>query len=523
MSHKTRATQRQVASGLRSDGKTWVEIAYILQARWPELNSRSAMRVAHAWSQGQAAEAWNRFWPENPKTATEIGLWELRRPGFATLDKLARLYECSVSDLVADLGDYRHRDPAHGRGGSGGVARSLIAEWRTAEDRLVGHWSEHFDGQGPAVSSDPRAQALAFWQLAGLYATTDVGADVLADVVMRVQLHGLWETLEAGADQPEGLLTERGQALLVALRGIMARQVGRLDEADRLLSEALAVPAFTGTMARLAQYYLAETRDIHEGDPIPLLLGLAQVDDRIGTEARIAYAHALIRLGDLPGALMVAEEFAVDSEDPEFRYRLHELVGHLWLCAGAFATAAEHFEISRQVAESQRSLLLEALGLRHLVLTRCWTEPRAVLGQVDEAERLNRHLNLHPGIGQCLVARAVAMAGQAPLADVDVLLAEADAVFTEAGYFDDALAAPAVAVFAAAASGDDELALRRRAAAIERARGRRSRTWLAAVDIWTGGHEHADTVVWPQGRDEAIRAWSAPLQLRRPESSALAG
>jgi len=29
--------------------------------------------------------------------------------------------------------------------------------------------------------------------------------------------------------------------------------------------------------------------------------------------------------------------------------------------------------------------------------------------------------------------------------------------------------------------------------------------------------------VWPQGRDEAIRAWSAPLHLRRPECSALAG
>ena len=114
MGRHERAEQRRVATALRAEGRTWVEIATTLRARWPELNGRAAMRTAHGWNQSDAAEAWNRLWPDRPKTDKDIGLWELRRPGFATLDRLAQLYECSVADLIADVGDYRHLDQASG-------------------------------------------------------------------------------------------------------------------------------------------------------------------------------------------------------------------------------------------------------------------------------------------------------------------------------------------------------------------------------------------------------------------------
>ncbi|HET6920413.1 MAG TPA: hypothetical protein VFI46_13235, partial [Jiangellaceae bacterium] len=112
MGHHTRYEQRQLATTLRASARTWVDIATTLRAKWPELNARAAMRVAHGWNQSDAANAWNELWPDRPKSDKDVGLWEIRRPGFATLDRLARLYECSVADLVADIGDYRHLDTA---------------------------------------------------------------------------------------------------------------------------------------------------------------------------------------------------------------------------------------------------------------------------------------------------------------------------------------------------------------------------------------------------------------------------
>ncbi|MGH9111317.1 MAG: hypothetical protein ACRDZN_03310, partial [Acidimicrobiales bacterium] len=201
-------------------------------------------------------------------------------------------------------------------------------------------------------------------------------------------------------------------------------------------------------------------------------------------------------------------------DDPEFRYRLHELLGVVWLLAGRFRAAADHFEISRQVGESEGSPLLLALGLRHLCLALCWIEPREALALLDEAEALNRDLNLAPGIGQCVTARAVCGIGTMPRAEVDVLLADADSTFLRAGYVDDALGPVALRVLAAAAAGDDELALERRAELADRSEGRRARTWLAAADAWTDHVGAFDGPTWPQGQDAAYDDWHAALTRR---------
>jgi hypothetical protein len=185
------------------------------------------------------------------------------------------------------------------------------------------------------------------------------------------------------------------------------------------------------------------------------------------------------------------------------------------LFAGQFDRSIEHFETSKEVAEEEDSALLTALSHRHIALASCWTQPTSVLNQLDDTERLNRDLNLQPGIGQCLLARAIALAGTAPLADLDAILAEADEVFTNAGYYDDALGAPAVGVFAAAVAGDDELVEQRRTNFIARCQGRRPRTWLAIVDTWAGQRDHLDSITWPQGSAEAYAAWTNVLQRRR--------
>jgi tetratricopeptide (TPR) repeat protein len=75
--------------------------------------------LAHAWSQRQAAEEWNQCWPDEPRTLKSFSYWETwpsatgHEPSLDVLGKLAQLYECSVSDLVADQPDYRHIDSAH--------------------------------------------------------------------------------------------------------------------------------------------------------------------------------------------------------------------------------------------------------------------------------------------------------------------------------------------------------------------------------------------------------------------------
>jgi hypothetical protein len=145
-----RHQQRLVAAGLRVQGRTWVEIAAVLRQR-PGVNARVALRLAHGWSQRQAAEQWNRRWPDDPKTFKNLSYWEVwpapsgYAPSLAVLDRLAQLYQCSVGDLLADVGDHRALDPHHRAtarhhgGVADGAMRELVELVQTAVGRaLVG-------------------------------------------------------------------------------------------------------------------------------------------------------------------------------------------------------------------------------------------------------------------------------------------------------------------------------------------------------------------------------------------------
>ncbi len=118
-----RSEQRALANELRRIGHTYVEVAGALRRQF-NVNLLVAFRLAHGWSQQQAADRWSRQWPDDPKTAKNISYWELwpsrtgHAPSLEVIDRLARLYQCSVSDLLADRGDYRLLDEA-GRGRPG--------------------------------------------------------------------------------------------------------------------------------------------------------------------------------------------------------------------------------------------------------------------------------------------------------------------------------------------------------------------------------------------------------------------
>lgn len=117
LTRSIRQQQRDLAASLRSQQKTWAEVAAAFCNEYG-VNVRAALRMARGWSQREAADRWNVRWPDDPKTFKNFSYWEQwpaatgHAPSLDVLARLAELYECSLADLVADCADFRHSDEA---------------------------------------------------------------------------------------------------------------------------------------------------------------------------------------------------------------------------------------------------------------------------------------------------------------------------------------------------------------------------------------------------------------------------
>lgn len=135
-----RRERREWSADLRSHGSTWVEIADAFADKYG-VNPRVALRLAHDWSQRDAADQWNRRWPDEPKTFKNFSYWEQwpaptgYAPSLDVLARLAELYQCAVADLVTDLADYSALDTARATSGNlGGLWLSRYTYFSSGRD-----------------------------------------------------------------------------------------------------------------------------------------------------------------------------------------------------------------------------------------------------------------------------------------------------------------------------------------------------------------------------------------------------
>ncbi|WP_261566623.1 helix-turn-helix domain-containing protein [Frankia gtarii] len=135
---------RVEARHLRALGWSYRRIARKLQARH-RLAALVAFRLAHGWTQEEAAHRWNERWPGRgpAKTGKTWSYWESwpgkggRAPSATVLSRLAELYLCRPGDLL-DGPDFGELDA-----GSDGPGDRLAADCSCAagaggdDDRLA--------------------------------------------------------------------------------------------------------------------------------------------------------------------------------------------------------------------------------------------------------------------------------------------------------------------------------------------------------------------------------------------------
>jgi hypothetical protein len=120
---------RARAARLRGLGWSYRRIACDLRGGGG-LGALAAFRLAHGWTQEEAARRWNERWPGEgpPKTGKCFSYWEAwparggRAPSAGTLLRLAELYLCRAGDLL-DGEDFGALDT-----GSDGPAASAASD-----------------------------------------------------------------------------------------------------------------------------------------------------------------------------------------------------------------------------------------------------------------------------------------------------------------------------------------------------------------------------------------------------------
>jgi transcriptional regulator with XRE-family HTH domain len=218
-----RQAQLALAGQLRAQGRSWAEIAAEFRAVY-RVNARVALRQAHGWSQPQAATRWTACWPDDPKTFKNFSYWELwpsgtgHAPSLDTLDRLAQLYECSISDLLADCRDYGARSPR---------PLKVVAGRDLGQRGHRGGWQAAERAQAPALG--PRV---------GSRPGSGVPSPALHAALEKIREAEIGELAHGAAGTEAGLRLKRRTLLLEASSALAVVAAAPLLEVPRRLAAA---------------------------------------------------------------------------------------------------------------------------------------------------------------------------------------------------------------------------------------------------------------------------------------------
>ncbi len=351
-----RQAQALQAAQLRDQGRTWAEIAAVFRATY-RINPRVALRQAHGWSQPQAAERWTARWPSDPKTFKNFSYWEQwpsqtgHAPSLETLDRLAQLYECKVTDLLADCDDY------------GAQAARPAAAGLRANDR------------GPGIRLVPE-QARSRPMVAGISPVPALSTPALQAALETIRQAQVGELIQVGTetDEPDRRLRRRtllleASSALAVVAAAPVLEVPRLSgvtKASRIRTD-MAIVSYTGeVIAGLRRLGGAVGPRI----TLPPAMALRSAMAAMARNApELVTSQALTAYGDLTqlvGWLMFnlgdhksARYYYDDARSAAYRAGDHDLVSyslaassHLAIARGQARVAIDHAQAAQQAARA---------------------------------------------------------------------------------------------------------------------------------------------------------------------------
>ena len=331
----TKQEQLQISAAMRAEGATWADVAVEFSRRY-RVNARVALRLAHGWSQPEAAEHWNARWPDDPKTFKNFSIWELwpgptgHPPSVTNLDRLAQLYECHVADVLRDLPDY-------GPGAAAGALAELTGGILTPADteRLL------LDLFGYVPEGDRAPYLPARSEAALLYRLKEIDFHELAKVII-VWVHQLNSLSRRAA------LSKLGAAFTLAAASPLLLDLADHDELDRVAG-VLAEPSRLdkATLSYAESALPAYRRQHHALGPqatLPVVL---------------AQRHEMVRLAAAAPDQLRPRVLAVHAE-------LSQIAGFQLYNLGDFRAAQHYYEQARTAAHEAHDLELVSKVLANM-------------------------------------------------------------------------------------------------------------------------------------------------------------